>query len=136
MSRADMRERTAGMPPLLAHVIELAIYAEEHDDSIDRTGEADFLTEVSRLAVRNVGFRGLLAPDPELYKPIEDLAKAHLDFADAKKEFHAALERVKKFRRRDAIESAANRVQSVSDTAYYYAGLAFGLTLADLSRRW
>lgn len=136
MSRSDMRERTAGLPPLLAHVIELAIYAEEHDDSTDRTGEADFLIGVARLAVQNVGFRGILAPAPELYKPIEDLAKEHLDWVDAKRELRAALDRVKRFRRRDAIESAHIRVISVSDTAYYYAGLAFGLTLADLSRRW
>jgi hypothetical protein len=94
------------------------------------------LSAVARLAVRNVGFRGVLAPDPELYKPIEDLAKEHLELADAKQEFSAALERVKKFKRRDAIESAHTRMLDVSDTAYYYVGLAFGLVLADLSRRW
>src|SRR5687768_4448193 len=136
MSRADMRERTAGLPPLLAHVIELAIYAEEQDESNDRSGEADFLSGVARLAVRNIGFRGILAPDPELYKPIDDLAKEHLDLADAKQEFYAALKRVKKFKRRDAIESAHTRILDISDTSYYYTGLAFGLTLADLSRRW
>jgi hypothetical protein len=134
MSRSDMRERTAGLPPLLAHVIELAIYAEEHDSN-DRTGEADFLIGVARLAVQNVGFRGVLAPDPALYKPIEDLAKEHLDWLDAMKEFRGALDRIKKFKRRDAIVCAHTRVINVSDTAYYYAGLAFGLTLADLSRR-
>jgi hypothetical protein len=136
MSRFDPLERAAGLPPLLLQVIKAATHAEEHDESIDRTGEAQLLIGMGRLASVTVAARGVLAPDPELYKPIADLAKAHLDFADAKKEFHAALEHVKKFKRRDAIESAANRVQSASDTAYYYAGLAFGLTLADLSRRW
>jgi hypothetical protein len=133
MSRTDIRERTAGLPPLLAHVVELAIYAEEQDEANDRTGEAGFFADVARL--QNMGFRGVLAPDPALYKPIEDLAKEHLDWADAKNEFYTALESVKKFKRRDAIESAHTRVLDVSDTAYYYAGLAFGLALADLSRR-
>jgi hypothetical protein len=136
MSRTDIRERTAGLPPLLAHVVELAFHAEEQDESHDRTGEADFLRGVARLAVKNVGFRGVLAPDPELYKPIEDLATEHLGLTDAKQEFYAALERVKKFKRRDAIESAHTRVLDACDTAYYYAGLAFGLTLADFARRW
>jgi hypothetical protein len=135
MSRSDTLARAAGLPPLLRHVIKAALHAEQHDESIDRTGEARFLIDMGRLASLNVAARGVLAPDPDLYRPIEDFAKAHLDFADAKKEFHAALERVKRLKRRDAIESAANRVLSASDTAYYYAGLAFGLTLADLSRR-
>jgi ATP phosphoribosyltransferase regulatory subunit HisZ len=135
MSLFDMNEPTAGLPPLLARVIELAVYAEKHDDSTDRTGEAAFLGGVARLAVQNVGFRGVLAPPPELYKPIEDLAKEHLEWVDAKKELREALDRVKKFKRRDAIETAHIRVLSVSDTAYYYTGLAFGLTVADLSRR-
>ena len=135
MSRTDIRERTAGLPPLLAHVVELAIYAEEQDDSTDRTGQADYLADVARLAVKNVGFRGVLSPDPNLYEPIETLAKKHLELAEAKEEFYSALKRVKKFKRRDAIESGFTRVMDVSDTAYYYAGLAFGLALLDLPRR-
>jgi hypothetical protein len=90
---------------------------------------------VAVLALQNVGFRGVLAPDPDLYKRIEDLAKKHLDWIDAKGELRKALDAVKDFERRDAIVCAHTRVIDVSDTAYYYAGLAFGLTLADLVRR-
>ena len=136
MSRSDTLERAAGLPPLLVHVIQAAIHAEEHGESTRRPGEAEFLTGMGRLASLNLAAHGVLAPGPEMWTPIEDLAMAHLDFADAKKEFRDALKRVKKFKRRDAIESAATRMLSASDTAYYYAGLAFGLTLADLSRRW
>jgi hypothetical protein len=67
---------------------------------------------------------------------IDDLAKAHLGLADAKQEFYAALKRVSKFKRGDAIERAHTRILDVSDTSYYSTGLAFGLTLAGLSRRW
>lgn len=135
MSRPDSRERRAQLSPLVARVIDLAYYAEEHDESTSRDGEAAFFEAVAELAAQNVGFRGVLSPDPELYKPIEDLAKEHLDWVDAKRELRESLDRVKKFKRRDAIECAHTRVINVSDTAYYYAGLAFGLTLADLVRR-
>lgn len=135
MSRSDTLERAAGLPPLLVHVIKAAVHAEKHDESTDRTGEAEVLIELGRLASVNVAARGVLAPDPDLYLPIEDLAKAHLDWADAKKDFYAALERVKKFKRRDAIETSHNRMIGISDTVYYYAGLAFGLTLAELGKQ-
>jgi hypothetical protein len=35
---------------------------------------------------------------------------------------------------RDALEEAALQVQSVSDTAYFYAGLAFGLAFVYVHR--
>jgi hypothetical protein len=102
MSRSDRHERADALPPLLAHVIELAIYAEDHDESTNRSGESDFLIGVARLAVQNVGFRGVLAPDPDVYRPIEDLARQHLDWVEAKKELRTTLDRVKKFKRREA----------------------------------
>ena len=36
--------------------------------------------------------------------------------------------------RRDALEGAALQVQTVSDTAYFYAGLAFGLAYVHVHR--
>ena len=38
---------------------------------------------------------------------------------------------VPQFAERDAIATACNGVVTVSDEAYFYAGLAFGVTLAD-----
>ena len=46
---------------------------------------------------------------------------------------------VESFGQRDPIESAQNHLRAVSDEAYFYAGLAFGVTLAPAARfiaRW
>jgi hypothetical protein len=42
MSRSDSRERRAELSPLVSRVIDLAFYAEEHDTSRSRDGEAAF----------------------------------------------------------------------------------------------
>jgi len=49
----------------------------------------------------------------------------------------AAHSRLRKldFDRRDKIEQAALHVQTVSDTAYFYAGLMFGLAFSDVRDR-
>jgi hypothetical protein len=129
------RSRKLVLSPLVVRVIELAQYAEAHDASVPREGHAAFLEAISQLAAQNVGFRGVLAPDPALYGSIEGAAKQHLDWNEAKKDVLHALDGIVEFRRRDAIESAYSRLVDVSDTSYYYTGLAFGLTLADLAGR-
>ena len=53
-----------------------------------------------------------------------------------RKTFREAVERIQPFDERDAVESAHTHLITVSDAAYYYTGLAFGLTLADLEKRW
>jgi hypothetical protein len=58
---------------------------------------------------------------------------AHLGLEEARREFRKALQAVESFNERDAIESAHNQVRSVDDKAYFYAGLAFGITLASLA---
>jgi hypothetical protein len=37
---------------------------------------------------------------------------------------------------REAIESAHTHVTTISETAYYYAGLAWGVTLAEATKQW
>jgi hypothetical protein len=49
----------------------------------------------------------------------------------ARQELKESLSAVVEFAQRDPIESAANHVRSASEEAYFYAGLAFGLTFAD-----
>jgi hypothetical protein len=62
---------------------------------------------------------------------VDGAAKQHLGLEEARHEFSAALGLVEAFAQRDPIESAHNRVRIASDEAYFYAGLAFGVTLAD-----
>jgi hypothetical protein len=51
-----------------------------------------------------------------------------------RKAFFEATAGVEPFAKRDEIESAANHLQTISDQAHFYAGLAFGVTLADFGR--
>jgi hypothetical protein len=58
-------------------------------------------------------------------------ARKHLGLAEPRKKYLAATAAVEPFAKRDEIESAVNHLMTVSDNAYFYAGLAFGVTLAD-----
>ena len=111
--------------------------AEQHDPDTDRTGEANALIACGHLAARIVPARGVLAPvDDDLYQAISAIAAQHLGFREVRKTFRKALERIQSFDERDAVESAHTHLITLSDATYYYTGLAFGLTLAALGKRW
>ncbi len=100
-------------------------------------GHAEALAELTALALHKVPARGIFEPgtreEPELYAAIESVGRSHLDLADARARFRSALKVANlPLDKRDDIETAALGVQSASDTAYFYAGLAFGLTLGHL----
>jgi hypothetical protein len=95
---------------------------------------ADALRAYGELALVEVPTRGVLAPtEPEVYEAIEAVARDHLGFSTARAAFRRAIRRVEPFDRRDTIENAHNELVSVSDASYFYVGLSFGLTLAELS---
>ncbi len=66
---------------------------------------------------------------------VQRVAAQHLDWEKARREVRAALDAVPAFELRDPIETAENHLRAVSDEAYFYAGLAFGITIAELPRR-
>lgn len=125
--------KSAGeIPPLLRHLIEVL---KEHE-SRDRPGEAAALHALGQLAVVQIPSRGVFAPNEgELQGAIERIAKEHLGLKGPRKEFFRATAAVEPFVKRDEIESAASHLQTVSDLAYFYAGLAFGVTFADFAVR-
>ena len=95
-------------------------------------GHAEMLSELTGLAIRKVPARGIFDPtargEDELFRAIEALALQHLDLATVRTTWRRSLEAAElPFERRDAIESAARQLLDVSDTAYFYTGLAFGL---------
>jgi hypothetical protein len=95
-------------------------------------GHAGALRELTALALRKVPSRGLFDPgarsEHELYVAIESIARTHLELEGARSAWRGALQAADlDLERRDGIERAALQLQSVSDTAYFYAGLAFGL---------
>ena len=129
------RSRKAkGLPPLLVRLIQAAKDSAKDAEGRDIRGAADALREFGALARWALPIHGLFVPNNnEVSTIVERVAKEHLDLEEARREFREALKVVEVFAHRDPIESAHNHVQSVWDEAYFYAGLAFGVTLADYS---
>ena len=102
-------------------------------------GHARALRELTALAVRKVPARGIFDPaarnEQDLFTAIETIADCHLGRATARSAWKAAVRRGRlDMAARDRIERTALELQGVSDTAYFYAGLAFGLTWVSVYR--
>jgi hypothetical protein len=111
------------------------IYAAKHapPDLIDRTGHDAAIADFGQWALVRVPAQGVLAPDDaHSATAIQEIAKRHLLLDVARAEVKEALLAIDSFETRDPIETAYNHVQSVYDDAYYYAGLACGITLMSL----
>jgi hypothetical protein len=102
-------------------------------------GHASALRDLTALAVMKVPARGIFDPtsrgEQDLFAAIEAIANRHLGRTRARATWGAAVRRARlQLEARDRIERAALQVQGVSDTAYFYAGLAFGLTWISVYR--
>ena len=100
-------------------------------------GHAQAFRDLTVLALTKTPSRGIFDPsvrsEHELFTAIESVANAHLDLGAARTVWRRAIEAASlDLERRDEIEGAALQVQSISDTAYFYAGLAFGLAFFSL----
>ena len=128
------RGRSRKAPEALAPSLELIVKAleEHHLETGLRGGESAALRALAELAATQVAARGVFASsESELDKAIDQIATKHLGFRTARNEFFDATAGVEPFALRDRIESAANHLRTVSDTAQFYAGLAFGVTLVE-----
>jgi hypothetical protein len=102
-------------------------------------GHADALRDLTTLAITKVPARGIFDPttrgEHELFAAIEVIANRHLGRTRARAAWRVAIRRARlELEARDRLERAAHQVQGVSDTAYFYAGLAFGLTWLSIRR--
>ena len=100
-------------------------------------GHAGALRDLTALAMAKVPSRGIFDPsargEQELFTAIEVIANRHLGRTRARAAWRSALRRANlELHARDRIERAALQAESVSDTAYFYAGLAFGLTWVSI----
>ena len=98
-------------------------------------GHAEALAALTALALIKVPSRGIFDPsargEQEIFAAIEAIARSHLGLGEAKAGWKTALDNAGlPFQRRDDIERAALEIRGIGDTAYYYAGLAFGLAFA------
>lgn len=130
MARRTLRSQHRSalrLPPLLDRLID----AEARDG---QRNSATVLRTFGELALVTIPTRGVFAPaDQEhLYRRIENAAREHLGLIKVHEEIKKALEAVSEFNDRDAIETAYNAYRDVSERAYFFAGLAFGVTMADL----
>ncbi len=102
-------------------------------------GHAGALADLTTLALRKVPARGVFDPsaqgDHELFAEIEQVGRAHFALADAEAAWRQAIKATTlPVEQRDALERAAVDVQTASDTAYFYTGLAFGLVFVCVYR--
>ena len=121
------RQSALRLPPLLDRLID----AEARDGQRD---SAAVLRTYGELALVTIPTRGVFAPadHEDLYRLIENAAREHLGLSKVHEEIKKALDPVAEFNDRDAIESAYNAFRDVSERAYFFAGLAFGVTMAEL----
>ena len=126
-------KRVAGLPPLLMHVI----HAVERDArrGARRTAgrRASALSELAQLFMVVVPVRGL-DPVDDLREEIERVATRHLRRGEAEAQFRSAVDRIVSVKHRDAIETAHGQLVESTELAHYYAGIAAGITLAELGR--
>jgi hypothetical protein len=124
-------KRAKALPPLLVRLIEAA---EDSAFDLDNSVSPDVLRSFGALALVAVPRCGLFVPnDNDICMAIDRVAKLHLGLEEAQRAFREAVGAVQSFAERDAIESTYLQIRSATDEAYFYAGLAFGVTLADFS---
>lgn len=126
-------EKSEGLSPLLVRLIEAAEHSREDAQGRGLRGAAQAIREFGRLAQWALPLHGVFVPNnTDVSMTVERVAKQHLGWEQARRDVREALLVVESFGRRDQIESAQNHLRAVSDEAYFYAGLAFGVTLAEL----
>lgn len=126
--------KAQALPQALARLINAARQATTDSEGADIRNAAEALRELGELALWALPIHGVLVlNNNDVAVVIAKIANEYMGLKEARREFTDALSAIELFENRDHIESANNHVHTVSDAAYYYAGLAFGLTLADFS---
>jgi hypothetical protein len=92
------------------------------------------LMELAALASLSVPARGVIVSD-DLRNQIDRVSNRYLHRRSAEQEFLSAIAPVKSREQRDAIDAAHLHIVELGELAHYYAGLASGVTLANLSRK-
>jgi hypothetical protein len=123
--------KPARLSPVLTRLIEAAEQHGEDADGRDIKGAAQALREFGNVALWVLPIHGVFVPNDNTVSMIVDrVATRHFGLEDARDEFRKALAVVEPIERRDPIDVAHAHVRSVAEEAYFYAGVAFGVTLA------
>jgi hypothetical protein len=131
MSRNRFRS-VQGLPAKLVNVIYAAEFLTEDGEARDMRSVAIALREFGATARWVLPVHGIFVPNNnDVSLIVQKVADQHLGLQDARHEFREALALVEAFELRDRIESAHGQVGGISDEAYFYAGIAFGLAFAE-----
>ena len=125
--------RRAHVSPLVAQVTRAIAH---HGTLGTNTVPGDLpaaLSELGALASVSVLTRGIVASE-EFRSAVDAIASRHLDGAAAERELTRALAQINSTQQRNAVEVAHARVLDLRELAHYYAGLASGVTIAELGR--
>ena len=130
-----MSRRVPSSPPdLWPTHLRLVVLAAERECP---PGHAGALGDLISVAITKVPARGIFDPtsrgEHDLFSEIDAIACQYLGMTAARSAWRRALRGARlDLTTRDTLEHAALQLQGVSDTAYFYAGLAFGLTGASV----
>lgn len=117
----------------IAPLLRLLADALDARSSQDQPQAGAALCELGQIARLQIPVRGALPlSDDQLFNAIDSVAVKHFDLAAIRKTLDATLARVELQATRDEIEVAVDHLCAVLNIAYFHAGLAFGVTLADL----
>jgi hypothetical protein len=133
MSHPVPSRRAAGLPPLLTHVIRALEQDARGGARRTSSSRAAALSELARLFMSVLPIRGL-DPADDLRDEIERIAIRHLRRGEAEARFRSAVDRIASVQHRDSIETAHAQLVEATELAHYYAGIAAGITLAELGR--
>lgn len=134
MPRHRSKKEARALPQGLVRLIHAARTSGVDSEGSDISGVPDALRGLGELALWALPIHGVFVADNnDMDVLITRIASDHLGLKEARREFGDALRAIEVFERRDRIESAHNHIHTISDAAYYYAGLAFGITLTDFS---
>jgi hypothetical protein len=108
-------------------------------EALDARGSMDYpragaaLAELGELARLQIPVRGVLPlSDDQVFNAIDKVAIKHFDLDAVRHTLDAALTAIQPVASRDEIEVAVDHLCAVLNVVYFNAGLAFGITLADL----
>jgi hypothetical protein len=134
MSKRFRKKKSRRLPPLLRRLIWAAMQVKEDAGGADISHIPDALMEFGVMAQWGVPAHGVfVATQPDIEVIIGRAAKLRFGGGDAKREFDEAVRIVEDLHQRDEIETAMNGVRAADSDAYFYAGMAWGITLANMS---
>lgn len=122
-----MKERQPALAPVLRQIVRALRANNDCPENHARALEAYL-----QVARRSVPARGIFEPGSReeiaFFEQIHAIANKHLGRSSARAKFTKAVEASGlPFKEQDAILTSAGDFYDVSDTAYFYAGLAFAL---------